>query len=86
MKKLIVIILLIVMELSAIACPVCDQRQPKVLRGITHGAGPDSNWDYLIIGIMAVIVLFTMVFSIKWLVKPGETSNDHIKRFILTDQ
>ena len=34
---------------AAIACPVCEKQQPKILQGITHGSGPQSNWDYIII-------------------------------------
>jgi hypothetical protein len=65
------------------ACPVCEKQQPKLLKGITHGAGPDSNWDYLIISLMAAIVLVSFYFSVKWLVKPGESKQTHIKHTIL---
>jgi len=83
MKKCIILIWLVLMKFTAVSCPACDQKQPKLLKGITHGAGPESNWDYLIISTVAVVVLFTLYFSIKWLVKPGEQGPDHIKRFIL---
>ncbi|MBS1775919.1 MAG: hypothetical protein JSS64_06520 [Bacteroidetes bacterium] len=68
-----------------IACPVCERNQPKILRGITHGAGPESNWDYLIVWTTVLIVLATLFFSIKWILKPGEKSEQHIKRFILNN-
>ncbi len=84
MKNLLLSFLL-VFPLTGIACPVCDQRQPKLLRGITHGAGPESNWDYLIISVMGIIVLVTLFYSVKWLLAPGEKSASHIKRFILDD-
>jgi len=84
MKKPVILLLLLLTCLTSIACPVCKQRQPKVLRGITHGAGPESNWDYVIIITAAAIVVFTLFFSVKWLLKPGESADDHIKRFILT--
>ncbi len=77
---------MILVATAAIACPVCERQQPEALRGILHGVGPDSRWDYLIVGAIAVIVLATLYFSIKWLVKPGEKSPDHIKRFIFNDQ
>ncbi|WAC12460.1 hypothetical protein [Dyadobacter pollutisoli] len=86
MKKSVTILLLIVMRLPLLACPVCDQRQLKVLKGITHGAGPENNWDYVIIITAMTIVVFTLFFSVKWLVKPGESAADHIKRFILTNR
>lgn len=75
--------LLVLPGYLASACPVCDKQQPKVLQGITHGTGPDSNWDYVIIWAAVIIVLFTLFYSVKWLFKPGEKSQDHIKHFIL---
>ncbi|WP_221391047.1 hypothetical protein [Dyadobacter sp. NIV53] len=85
MKSLVFIFLLILMRLASFACPVCEQRQPKVLSGITHGAGPESNWDYVIIITASAIVVITLFFSVKWLIRPGESADDHIKRFILTN-
>ncbi len=69
--------------ITVFACPVCEKQQPEILRGITHGAGPNSNWDYVIVWSAVVIVLFTLYFSVKWLIRPGEQSQTHIKRFIL---
>ncbi|MCF0039714.1 hypothetical protein [Dyadobacter fanqingshengii] len=85
MKKPVLTLLLILIRLVSLACPVCDQRQPKVLKGITHGTGPESNWDYVIIITAIAIVIFTLFFSVKWLINPGEAGNDHIKKFILTN-
>ncbi|SHL61908.1 hypothetical protein [Myroides odoratimimus] len=67
------------------ACPVCERNQPKLLKGVVHGIGPDSKWDYTIIVVIAILVLATLIFSIKWLVKPGEESREHIKRTVLND-
>jgi hypothetical protein len=67
----------------ALACPACEKQQPKILRGITHGAGPQSNWDYVIVWAAVAVVAFTLYFSVKWLFRPGETSREHIKRWIL---
>jgi hypothetical protein len=83
MKKAFLTGVVLFLYARAMACPVCEKQQPKLLKGITHGAGPDSNWDYLIIGITAVIVLFCLFFSVKWLLKPGEKSASHIKFSIL---
>ncbi len=69
----------------AAACPVCDRNQSGILKGIAHGAGAESRWDYLIVGSVAVIVAITLFFTVKWLIKPGETSGEHIKRMILSD-
>lgn len=83
MKKLWILIPLMLSFLSGIACPACEKQQPKLLRGISHGAGPDSNWDMVIVWITAIIVVLTLFYSIKFLVKPGEKSDSHIKRFII---
>lgn len=85
MKKSITTLCLLLSSLWLLACPVCDRNQPKILKGITHGTGPDSKWDYLIIAIVLIIVAFTLFYSVKWLIRPGEKSATHIKRFILND-
>lgn len=71
---------------TLMACPACQKQQPKITQGITHGAGPQSNWDWVIIAIISLITLLTLIFSIKYLVKPGETNSDHIKKSILTNR
>lgn len=79
MKKAITFLLLILVQIAAFACPVCERNQPKVLRGIVHGSGPESNWDYVSIGITMIIAVYALVYSIKWLVKPNENNQNHIK-------
>ena len=83
MKKINLIALISLFGSFAYACPVCDKQQPAALRGITHGTGPDSGWDYLIISVAAIIVLITFFYSVKWLIRPGESSEAHIKQYIL---
>jgi hypothetical protein len=83
MRKIILIVAILVTGLMAFACPTCDIAQPRYLRGITHGTGPQTNWDFLIVSTIAVIVIATLFFSIKWLVQPGEKSLNHIKHLIL---
>lgn len=83
MKKILCLLLILFKQINTMACPACEAAQPKILRGITHGAGPSGKWDYLIVAIVVVIVLFTLFFSIKWLIRPGEKSPQHIKRLIL---
>lgn len=70
----------------AMACPVCERQQPKVTMGLTHGAGPGSNWDWVIIIFMSILTILTLIFSIKYLVKPGEKRKDHVKQSILREQ
>jgi hypothetical protein len=83
MKKSLLIICLLIFKIAAIACPACEKQRPKILGGITHGAGPDSNWDYVIVFTTILIVLVTLFYTIKWLIKPQEKSMDHIKRTVL---
>ena len=79
MKKLITLLFLIVIQISVFACPVCERNQPKLLRGIVHGAGPESNWDYISIIITTIIALVTLFLAVKWLIKPNEDDRNHIK-------
>jgi len=85
MKKLLILSPFILSFFAGYACPACEKQQPALLKGISHGAGPDSNWDMVIVWVIAIIVLLTLVFSIKFLIKPGEKSKSHIKRYILNN-
>lgn len=80
------IVAMLITGSAASACPACEKAQPRYLRGITHGAGPQSNWDLVIISAMSVVVIATLFFSIKWLLKPGEKSDTHIKNVILNKE
>lgn len=82
-KILFSALLLLCCQQMVMACDACKKKQAVVLGGLTHGKTPDSNWDYLIVVVMVVIVLFTLFYSVKWLIRPGEKSADHIKQFIL---
>lgn len=86
MKRMILSVLLMFTALWAVACPVCERNQPGIFKGITHGAGPESQWDYVIVWVTVAIVLLTLFFSVKWLIRPGEKSDHHIKRFILNNE
>ena len=79
MKKTIIFLFPLLFQVAAFACPVCERNQPKVLQGIVHGSGPDSNWDYVSIVITIIIAAIALIFSIKWLVKPNEKNLNHIK-------
>jgi len=83
MKKIIATVVLAASGTVALACEVCKKQQPKALQGITHGAGPQSDWDYVIIGAVTAIVLVTFFYSVKWLIRPGEGDQHHIKNSIL---
>lgn len=84
MKRIGLSLLIIGMTLvQVIGCPVCERNQPKVVRGLLHGGGPDSTLDYIIVGLITLISLVTLYLTIKWLIKPGEKEANHIKRFII---
>ncbi len=84
MKKILIASFLIAAGLFAKACPVCERAKAKTLFGnITHGAGPTSNWDYVAVWITVIAVILTLIFSIKYLLKPNEKNSDHIKNSIL---
>ena len=67
----------------ALACTVCKKNQPEILQEITHGTGPESRWDYVIVIVMIAVVVGTLMMSIRYLVKPGEQTRSHIKHSIL---
>lgn len=67
----------------AFACDTCKLRQPKVTQDFTHGTGPESNWDWFIVGIVMAITLLAFVYSFKYLLKPGEKDINHIKYHVL---
>jgi len=86
MKKLLLILPLLFTGYLAMACSACEKQQPKWLQGISHGAGPDSNLELIIVGIFTLIVVLTLFFSLKWIFKPGEKAQNHIKRLILNGE
>lgn len=69
--------------LPVLACEVCQRNQPKLLQDISHGTGPQAESDYYIIGGAIILVVFTLIYSLKYLLKPGENNPGHIKNMIL---
>ena len=67
------------------ACDACKLEQPKITSSFTHGQGPRGNIDWIIVGVVTIIALYTLIFSIKYLAKPGEKKANHIKYSILQD-
>lgn len=83
MKKYSLIIFLLILSKLGKTCPVCERNQPKLLRGILHGSGPEDKWDYLIVWTMVMITICTLYYAFKWLIRPGEKNINHIKYSIL---
>ena len=84
-RTLITLAIAIVSIVNAMACPVCERNQPKVLKGVVHGAGPENQWDYVIVWIIVAITVVTLFYSVKWLIRPGEKNKNHIKYYILNE-
>lgn len=70
---------------AAWACELCKDNQPKALRNITHGTGPQGEWDWIIIWSAVVIVGVTLFLSMKFLIKPGENRPGHIKHIVVEE-
>lgn len=84
MKKIIALAILILGVVpAAMACKLCEEQQPSWLKGVVHGPGPKSMWDYVVMGVSILIVLVVLFYSIKFLVKPGEKNPSHVKYSIL---
>ena len=84
MKKLVTTLAILMLNVPALlACEVCKKNQPKILQNITHGAGPTGTLDYIITWSAVALVTFTLVLSIKFLLRPGETGSEHIKNVVL---
>ena len=79
MKKLLMFIILQLAAAYLIACPVCERNKARYLQGLTHGSGPDNKWDLAIVAVIGLLTLYTLYYSVKWLIKPNENNPDHIK-------
>lgn len=83
-KKYFALLFLLIINFG-FACDACKLNQPKITSSFTHGEGPRGNVDWLIVAVVAIIVIYTLIFSIKYLAKPGEKQSNHIKYSILQD-
>jgi hypothetical protein len=84
-RIIFLIFLYVVLDIPVMACDVCKKQQPKVLSGISHGAGPESSWDYIWVSLIAAIVIISSFYAVRWIVQPGENERGHIKRSILNN-
>lgn len=83
---LLTVLLLVTANVSTFACEACNVNQPKILRNITHGGGPQSNWDYFVVIMMVLITIYTLFATIRCLINPKESKYNHVKNEILTPQ
>ncbi|RDK89183.1 hypothetical protein [Marinirhabdus gelatinilytica] len=84
-KKTLLTSITIFISFVMVGCPVCENNQPKGFENITHGQGPDGNLDYIIMFVAIIIVGFTLIMSIKYLIKPKEKNKDHIKNLVVNE-
>jgi len=48
-----------------------------------HMAGPQAAWEYVLVAVAVLIVVWVFYLAFKYTFKPGEEQADHIKRRIL---
>lgn len=85
-RCLLTVLLLMAANMATFACEACNQNQPKILRNITHGGGPEGVWDYFVVIIMVLITIYTLYATIRCFISPTETKYNRIKNEILTPQ
>lgn len=86
MKNIVCITAALFINAIATACDLCKAKQPKGFENITHGEGPEGNFDYVIMLVALLIVGFTLIMSIKYLIRPNEDNKRHIKHFVLNNE
>lgn len=87
LRILLVTAIVLGSKLTASACDACKAQQPKILQGITHGPGPGSNWDYLIVSIVVLITIYSLYATIKCLIAPAKQDKEYnIKNIILKQE
>ena len=62
---------------------MCARRTSQPLRGITHGTGPQNQWDLPIVVAAGIVV--ALALALRMLLKPGERDRSTSKRIILKD-
>jgi|TARA_B110000967_G_C18898265_1_gene572456 hypothetical protein len=85
MKNRLLIIFALLMSNAGYACEVCKAKQPKGFENLTHGEGPQGNIDYFIMYSAILIVGYTLIMSVKYLINPKEKNQRHIKNIVLNE-
>ena len=85
MKNRVLIIFALLMSNAGYACEVCKAKQPKGFENLTHGEGPQGNIDYFIMYSAILIVGYTLIMSVKYLINPKEKNQRHIKNIVLNE-
>lgn len=85
MKTKLLTLIAILISAIGLACPVCEANQPKGFENLTHGKGPEGDFDFIIMFVAIIIVGYALIMSIKYLAKPKEKEKSHIKNIVLDD-
>lgn len=64
---------------KALGCDACNLKQPKITQNLVHGVGPESEWDWFLVGAVGLLTVFTLFYAVKLIFLPGEKKKDHIK-------
>lgn len=85
MKTIISTLLLLFVSSFGLACESCKagSNRSAFWEFFSHGDSPEGNVDYLIFAIGIIIVLLTLIYSLKYLIYPNERDKNHIKYKIL---
>jgi len=65
--------------IKALACDLCKEKQPEMLKEVAHGGGPEGTIDIIIMWSAIILVGGTLVLSLKFLITPKEKNPNHIK-------
>jgi len=52
---------------------------------MTHDGAPGSIVEFILVAIALAVVLLSFYLAIRYTLRPGENSPDHIKRRVLDD-
>jgi ABC-type Co2+ transport system permease subunit len=80
MKKTTVMLAILFSPHGSVFAQWFCEKTPAVVGGSVESS--NGTMDAIIIGIAILIVLFTLVMSIKYLFMPGEKNPDHIKNIV----
>ncbi len=75
--------LIVAQQMAATAQSLRELSQPGAHHTMTSG-GPGAL-DVTLLALGVLIVIVTTIYSLLYLIRPGETSQDHIKRRVLED-
>ncbi|MFD2787435.1 hypothetical protein [Hymenobacter rubripertinctus] len=74
-KNLLLLLAGLLLTVPALACPVCEKRQPKGFANVTHGVGPGGWFDYaMLYGSITIVVLVFACFF-WFLLRPDNARN-----------